>query len=100
LGNLFISLSLVIDTLTTMLLATFILFLIVLFGNGFLIEFSFFPLGFDSLMKLSPLAIPFQIYQKFNSTGIIDHISISISIALAYIWVLLNSYILKIKLRQ
>jgi len=100
LGNLFISLSLIIDTLTTMLLATFMLFLIVLFGNGFLIEFSFFPLGLDSLMKASPLSIPFQIYQKFHSTGIIDYISISISIALVYLWILLNSHILKIKLRQ
>ena len=100
LGNLYISLSLIIDTLTTMFLAIFILFLILLFGNGFLIEFSFFPLGLDSLMKMSPLSIPFQIYQKFYSTGIIDYMSISISIVLVYLWILLNSHILKIKLRQ
>ena len=100
LGNLYISLSLIIDTLTTMLLGTFMLFLLVLFGNGFLIEFSFFPLGLESFLEWSPLAIPFQIYQKFHSTGLIDYVSISIIIGLIYLWILLNSQILKQKLRQ
>ena len=100
LGNLYISLSLIIDTLTMMLLGTFMLFLLVLFGNGFLIEFSFFHLGIESLLELSPLAIPFQIYHKFYSTGLIDYVSISIIIGLIYLWILLNSQILKQKLRQ
>lgn len=100
LGNLYITMSLIIDTLTTMLLGTFMLFLLVLFGNGFLIEFSFFPLGLESLLEWSPLAIPFQIYQKFHSTGLIDYVSITIIIGLIYLWILLNSHILKQKLRQ
>ena len=100
LGSLYISLSLIIDTLTTMLLAIFMVILVILFGTGFLIEFSFFPLGLDSILKWSPISIPFQIYKKFNSTGIIDYISISISIILIYAWVILNGYLLKIKLRQ
>jgi len=100
LGSLYISLSLIIDTLTTMLLAIFMVILVILFGTGFLIEFSFFPLGLDSILKWSPISIPFQIYKKFNSTGIIDYISISISLILIYAWVIFNSYLLKIKLRQ
>ena len=100
LGNLYITLSLIIDTLTTMMLSTFMVFLVVVFGNGYLIEFSFFPLGLDSIIKLSPISIPFQIFQKFNSTGVIDYISVSILIVLIYFWVLLNGYILKNKLRQ
>jgi len=100
LGSLYISLSLIIDTLTTMLLAIFMVILVILFGTGFLIEFSFFPLGLDSILKWSPISIPFQIYKKFNSTGIIDYISISISIILIYTWIILNGYLLKIKLRQ
>tara|TARA_B100000902_G_scaffold347624_1_gene355027 strand:- start:558 stop:809 length:252 start_codon:yes stop_codon:yes gene_type:complete len=83
-----------------MLLAIFMVILVILFGTGFLIEFSFFPLGLDSILKWSPISIPFQIYKKFNSTGIIDYISISISIILIYAWVILNGYLLKIKLRQ
>ena len=100
LGNLYISLSLIVDTLTTMLLLTFMIFLVIVFGNGYLIEFSFFPLGLDSIIKLSPISIPFQIFQKFNSTGMIDYLSISILVALIYFWILLNGYILKSKLRQ
>ncbi len=100
LGSLYISLSLLIDTLTTMLLATFMVFLVILFGNGFLIEFSFFPLGLDSILKWSPISIPFQIYKKFNSTGIIDYVPISISLILIYLWMIFNSYLLKVKLRQ
>ena len=100
LGNLYITLSLIIDTLTTMLLSTFMVFLVIVFGNGYLIEFSFFPLGLDSIIMLSPISIPFQIFQKFHSTGLIDYISISILIVLIYFWVLLNGYILKNKLRQ
>ena len=100
LGNFYISLSLIIDTLTTMLLSTFMIFLIIVFGSGYLIEFSFFPLGLDSIIKLSPISIPFQIFQKFNSTGMIDYLSILILTVLIYFWVLLNGYILKRKLRQ
>ena len=98
--NLYISLSLIVDTLTTMLLLTFMIFLVIVFGNGYLIEFSFFPLGLDSIIKLSPISIPFQIFQKFNSTGMIDYLSILILTVLIYFWVLLNGYILKRKLRQ
>ena len=100
LGNLYITLSLIVDTLTTMLLSTFMLFLVIVFGNGYLIEFSFFPLAFDSIIELSPISIPFQIFQKFHSTGFIDYISVSILIVLIYFWILLNGYILKNKLRQ
>lgn len=100
LGNLYITLSLIVDTLTTMLLSTFMVFLVIVFGNGYLIEFSFFPLGLDSIIKWSPISIPFQIFQKFHSTGLIDYISISILIVLIYLWVLFNGYILRNKLRQ
>ena len=100
LGNLYITLSLIVNTLTTMLLSTFMILLVIVFGNGYLIEFSFFPLGLDSVIKLSPISIPYQIYQKFHSTGLVDYISISILIVLIYLWVLLNGYILKNKLRQ
>ena len=100
LGNLYITLSLIVDTLTTMLLSIFMVFLVIVFGNGYLIEFSFFPLGLDSIIKLSPISIPFQIFQKFHSTELIDYISVSILIVLIYFWVLLNGYILKNKLRQ
>ena len=100
LGNLFISLSLIINTITTMLLATFILFITIIFGTGHLIEFSFFPLGLNSIIKWLPISIPFQTFQKFSSTGSVDYISIFTLLILIYLWILFNGYLLKNKLRQ
>ena len=100
LGNLFISVSLLIDTLTTMSLVMFMVFLLILFGNGFLIEFSFFPLGFESFLKWQPLSLPFQSYQIFNATGMIDWPAMVSLAPVIYFWIILNGYILKRKLRQ
>ena len=100
LGNLYITISLLIDGLTTMFLATTMLFILILFGSGFLIEFSFFPIGAELFMQWSPIAIPFQVFHKFSSTGIFDWISLTILCILIYFWLILNSIILKRRLHQ
>ncbi len=100
LGNLYITISLLIDALTTMFLATSMIFVLVLFGSGFLIEFSFFPVGIESFLKWLPLSIPFQIFHKFNATGLVDWLSLSILCAVIYLWIIFNSIILKWRLRQ
>ena len=100
LGNLFISVSLLIDTITTMSLVIFMVFLFIVFGNGFLIEFSFFPLGFESFLKWQPLSLPFQSYQMFNAMGMIDWSAMVLLVPVIYFWIIFNGYILKQKLRQ
>ena len=100
LGNLYITISLLIDALTTMFLATSMIFVFILFGSGFLIEFSFFPVGIESFLKWLPLSIPFQIFHKFNATGLVDWLSLSILCVVIYLWIILNSIILKRRLRQ
>ena len=100
LGNLYITISLLIDALTTMFLATSMIFVLVLFGSGFLIEFSFFPVGIESFLKWLPLSIPFQIFHKFNATGLVDWLSLSILCVVIYLWIIFNSIILKRRLRQ
>ena len=100
LGNLYITISLLIDALTTMFLATSMIFVFVLFGSGFLIEFSFFPIGIESFLKWLPLSIPFQIFHKFNATGLVDWLSLSILCIVIYLWIIFNSIILKRRLRQ
>ena len=100
LGNLYITISLLIDALTTMFLATSMIFVFILFGSGFLIEFSFFPVGIESFLKWLPLSIPFQIFHKFNATGLVDWLSLSILCVVIYLWIMLNSIILKRRLRQ
>ena len=100
LGNLYITLSLLIDALTTMFLATSMIFVFILFGSGFLIEFSFFPVGIESFLKWLPLSIPFQIFHKFNATGLVDWLSLSILCLMIYLWIIFNSIILNRRLRQ
>ena len=100
LGNLYITISLLIDALTTMFLATSMIFILVLFGSGFIIEFSFFPVGIESFLKWLPLSIPFQIFHKFNATGLVDWLSLSILCVVIYLWIIFNSIILKRRLRQ
>ena len=100
LGNLYITISLLIDALTTMFLATSMIFVFILFGSGFLIEFSFFPVGIESFLKWLPLSIPFQIFHKFNATGLVDWLSLSILSVMIYLWIILNSIMLKRRLRQ
>ena len=100
LGNLYITISLLIDALTTMFLATSMIFVFILFGSGFLIEFSFFPVGIESFLKWLPLSIPFQIFHKFNATGLVDWLSLSILSIMIYLWIILNSIMLKRRLRQ
>tara|TARA_Y100001970_G_C13502486_1_gene494328 strand:+ start:163 stop:468 length:306 start_codon:yes stop_codon:yes gene_type:complete len=99
-GNIYILLSISIDAITTMALTSFLLFIFIIFGNGFLIEFSFFPSFIELILKYNPISFSFQNYQRFNSTGFIDIISVVIQICLIYILFLLNGFLLKRKLRQ
>ena len=99
-GNIFISFSIVIDAITTMILTSFSFFIFIIFGNGFLIEFSFFPSFIESVLKYNPISFSFQNFQRFYSTGFFDITSIFIQIFIIYILFLLNGILLKRKLRQ
>ena len=100
LGNLLISMGLLIDTVTTFSMMTFITFIFILFGNGFIIEFGFFPTGVDSFLKWQPISIPFQAFQLFINTKFIDWQMLAYPLVLVLFWVIANTKILKWKLRH
>ncbi len=100
LGNLLISMGLLIDTVTTFSMMTFITFIFILFGNGFIIEFGFFPTGIDSFLKWQPISIPFQALQLFINTKFIDWQMLAYPLVLVLLWVIANTKILKWKLRH
>ena len=99
-GNIYILLSISIDAITTMILSSFVLIFFMIFGNGFLIEFSFFPSFMESILKYSPISFSQQCYQRFTSTGYFDWMFIAIQIILIYTLFILNGFLLKRKLRQ
>ncbi len=100
LGNYIISMGLLIDTVTTLFLITFITFIFILFGNGFIIEFGFFPAGIENFLRWQPLSIPYQAFQLFIRSGIIDWALLFSSLLLGLLWMLGNTTILKRKLRH
>ena len=99
-GNLFITLLLIFDNLSTVLLSVSIIFLINIFGSGFIIETSFFPNELGGLLTLQPLSLPLQIYRTFNSIGIINLEVFLFLLPIIYLWILLNSFLLKRKMLQ
>ena len=99
-GNIYILISISIDAITTMILASFSLFIFIVFGNSFIIELAFFPPMVETLLKYNPISFPFQSYQIFVTTGNIDWISFLIQIFIIYGLFLLNGFLLKLKLRQ
>ena len=100
LGNFLIFLSVMIDTLSVMLLGLITVFILVLFGSGFLFELSFFPVILESILAWSPFAISFQVFQKFHFTEIIDWRSLFGLTIFIYLFTILNSHQLKKKLKH
>ena len=99
-GSIYILLSIIIDATTTMILASFVIIIFIIFGNGFLIEFSFFPSFMESFLKYNPLSFSQKSFHRFISTGYLDWSYTLIQIILIYILFLLNGILLKKKLRQ
>ena len=99
-GNIYILLSISIDAITTMILSSFVLIFFMIFGSGFLIEFSFFPSFMESILKYNPISFSQQCYQRFTSTGYFDWMFIAIQVILIYTLFVLNGFLLKRKLRQ
>ena len=100
LGNLFITVSLLTESITSHLFITFMIFIIILFGSGLIIEFSFFPRVVETVLIFQPLSIPFRTLQIFLSNGMVQWALIGLSLILALAWILANGFLLKYKLRQ
>ena len=99
-GSLYIFVSINIDAITTMILTSFVIIIFIIFGNGFLIEFSFFPSFIESILKYNPLSFSQKSFQRFISTGYLDWTYTGIQIVLIYVLFLVNGNLLKKKLRQ
>tara|TARA_B100001250_G_scaffold136892_1_gene117225 strand:- start:2602 stop:3351 length:750 start_codon:yes stop_codon:yes gene_type:complete len=100
LGNLFITMSLLINSISIMWIAIFCLFVFVTLGNGFIIEFEFFPQIMESILRYQPFSYSYQSFHMFMSINIIDWKLIIISLVLIYFWILFNGFFLRRKFQQ
>ena len=74
--------------------------LLIIFGNGFIIEFGFFPNIIGLILQWQPLAIPYKTFQLYLTNGIIEFTYVASILFLSWSWMLFNSIILKRKLIQ
>ena len=100
LGNFIITVCLLSESITTFFFITIVILMIILFGNGFIIEFPFFPLVMEKILKTQPLSLQFQTLQLFINGGYFEWINIIICLLILGFWTLSNSYLFQRKLRQ
>ncbi|MBH09623.1 MAG: hypothetical protein CMG74_04565 [Candidatus Marinimicrobia bacterium] len=100
LGNLIVTISLLIDNITPFLLANIYIIILVIFGNGFLIDFGFFPITIESILRLQPLSFPYQSLQIFITGGVIEWTNFAIIFIIFLLWLFTNGLLLQKKLNQ
>ena len=100
LANIFITLSVTVNSPTTYIMLAFIIFFLVIFGSGLIIEFGFFPMTFEKVLVWLPLSIPARALRFILLTGMIEWTLTVFSLALCTIWSLCNAILLRGKLRQ
>ena len=99
-GNIIITISILSDKSVTFLLSLMIIFLVTLFGSGLIIELNFFPSSISYLLSISPISMIVSAMQSYLYSGFIDwgHTLFPIFISISLL--LVNSVLIRNKLRQ
>ncbi|MBL7011203.1 MAG: hypothetical protein ISR82_08280 [Candidatus Marinimicrobia bacterium] len=100
LGNILITFSLLIDRITTYLSTILVLFLIILFGSGVLVELEFYPKTISLILSNLPLSMILYSLRDIIFSNRVDWTQIFIPIFVAIIWTWFNGFLLKRKLNQ
>ena len=100
LGNIFITISILSDKSSTFFISIFILVFFILFGSGLVIALPFFPLSINNILSILPIAMIVNAMQSHLFSGFIDWPIILISILFIFGLLLINSILLRKKLRQ
>jgi hypothetical protein len=100
LGNLFITMSLSINSISIMWIAIFCSFVFIILGNGFVLEFEFFPQIMESILRYQPFSYSYQSFHMFLSINIVNWKLIIISLVIIYFWILFNGFLLRRKFQQ
>ena len=100
LGNFFITMSLSINSISIMWIAIFCSFIFIILGNGFVLEFEFFPQIMESILRYQPFSYSYQSFHMFLSINIVDWKLIIITLVVIYFWMLFNGFLLRRKFQQ
>ena len=83
-----------------MWIAIFCSFIFITLGNGFILEFEFFPQIMESILKYQPFSYSYQSFNMFLRLNIVDWKLISITLFIVYFWILFNGFFLRKKFQQ
>jgi len=99
-GNILITISILADKSATFLLSIVILFFFILLGSGLIIELPFFPSSVNYLLSISPISMIVQAMQSYLFSGFINLSFTFFPILFTIVLLLINSILLRNKLRQ
>ncbi len=99
-GNIIITISILSDKSATFLLSLMIIFLVKLFGSGLIIELNFFPSSISYLLSISPISMIVSAMQSYLYSGFIDWGLTILPFLMSIGILLINSALIRNKLRQ
>ena len=99
-GNILITISILSDKSATYMLSLMILFFIVLFGSGLIIELDFFPSSINYLLSIFPISMTVSAMQSYLYSGFVDWGFTLIPIFISIGNIIINSVLIRNKLRQ
>ena len=100
LSNVFITIAILSDKLSTILISVFAFIFFLLFGSGLIISPSFYPPSLESLLSVLPLAMVIKAMQSYLFSGFINWIFTVIPFLTGLLLLSLNSILIRNKLRQ
>ena len=99
-GNILITISILADKSASFLLSIVILFFFILLGSGLIIELSFFPPSVNYILSIFPISMTVQAMQSHLFSGFINWPLIFSPLLFSIGLLIINSILLRNKLRQ
>ena len=99
-GNILITISILADKSATFLLSIVILFFFILLGSGLIIELPFFPPSVNYILSIFPISMIVKAMQSYLFSGFINWPLIFFPLLFSIVLLIINSILLRNKLRQ
>ena len=99
-GNILITISILADKSATFLISIIVLFFFILLGSGLIIELPFFPPSVNYILSIFPISMTVQAMQSHLFSGFINWPLIFSPLLFSIGLLIINSILLRNKLRQ
>ena len=100
LGNIFITVAILSDKSATYFISIFIIVFFILFGSGLVIALPFFPPSINNILSILPIVMIVNAMQSYLFSGFINWSLTFIPILFSIGLLIINSILLRKKLRQ